>query len=435
MSNLPSDRGAEAANFLAECGFQPQFPIATSTALARARSCSFAHYLIDRLGIVPALSYSPALGRGSWYHARMALDARDLDPADASWKMLALLDVRKRELRETCSKLGITGDSLKEVLDREERDCKAASAWWEATLHIPFPYLNGGSITLHRFFYGGPLRVLASELTLLWRYPGHEKVPLVVTLDKLLFTEASGQPALWIHDAKTSADPPAIRRDGVIVGGRLLTCPLELQTRHYMRVVHELLPTLISAFNLPPSTRLGGMIHHALQKPTIDFGQNDRRFTLDTTPFKSGPRKGQPRNEKVYYGEPDYTLYIERVKRWYAGTEEYSHFAQKRLDEPPINISWTNASPDLSAPEDLEYNDHLLDFLCEGRRPSPVPSDYVRNSSYLAENTKYAPFYLCPPAQWPEIVNREGFVRAFRHPHITDSTPNGIVPSAAATEA
>jgi hypothetical protein len=49
----------------------------------------------------------------------------------------------------------------------------------------------------------------------------------------------------------------------------------------------------------------------------------DRAFTLQTRLRSSpGPRKGEPRNEKVYVGEPDPHFYEGRCYQWYVGADD-----------------------------------------------------------------------------------------------------------------
>ena len=128
--------------------------------------------------------------------------------------------------------------------------------------------------------------------------------------------------------------------------------------------------------DLSPKDSEQAVLHAIVRKPTISFGQADRDFFLDTTPFKSGPRKGEPRNEKVYTGEPRLENYLERCRQWYRGEKDYAHMAGDRMAEPVVDLSFTSGTA-LQDPQWVAQYEGLTEFVVprssEARRRGPGP--------------------------------------------------------------
>ena len=144
----------------------------------------------------------------------------------------------------------------------------------------------------------------------------------------------------------------------------------------------------------------------------------DRPFTLDESPFKSGPRKGEPRNERIYTGEPDPYLYEQRCLDWYMGRGEYSHFEPERLTDPCVAISTTSA--ELLLAEDLkcEYHDRLS-FIRKYTSRTSQPSEFEIGDPVVQHGTPspYLPFHMVEPGKWPELILAEGFLQRDRDGH------------------
>lgn len=367
----------------------------------------FKFYLTSRLGIIPALSWSAALSRGGWFHERAALlwdEYQGTLANESRTKLERSFSDRMEELGEICAAQGLTNEGRRAVLDRETTDYQCAVGWYEAAAGVKVSPSHGtlGEFLRRDYF----TRVGDSELALTYTDRRYPKCPLVCTLDALLYHQK--QNSLWVVDWKTCSESPKVR---------LATCPLEQQTWQYMWVVRELLREggLQKQLNLPADVQLGGMIHVAIQKPTISLGQQDRACTVDMTPLLSGPRKGLPRNEKKYTGEPLLENYIKRCSDWYRGEGEYLHLKPLRESDPPVNLSFSYSSL-LDKGTESEYHDRL-EMIYKYATCHPVPSNFPRSATGIRAYGKlspYAPFYLTEPAVWPEVMRREGFMIAHR---------------------
>lgn len=444
---MPLGRGPRALQFLRESGFVDRIPCVRSTMAGRAMSDPFQFLLIDRFGICPALSYSEALSRGSWCHTICEnIGLPDLAPTI----LQAKLSIRLGELTHMCGLLGIVGDAKREILEREEHDFKTTLAWIKAYHEVPL-HLGTQTTTfpdyIRRPYWRTPITVNgdeAIELTLVSTLdsPPHvthleegtrvaESPPSVIKIDRLLYHTEQNQ--LWIVDYKSTDKPPRVR---------LATCPLEFQTTHYGVILQSLLlrgilqnQLLIDGQPLPTNCTFGGFIHIAFQKPTINFGLRDRPFRLDTTPFQRGPRRGQPRNERVYEGEPLFENYLLRVKDWCLGRGEYLDDAPQLIagtdlrTGPRVNMSFTYANS-LDVDRRHEYS-HQLQTICSLATRTPVPSMFYRTGAgaigYGNELTEMAAFHLSPIENWPEIIHNGRYIFSHRDAHITNQTPEGVV--------
>lgn len=405
-----STRGPEVIPWLESQGLVARTPSLRSSDYNTLRGCGFQYYLTRRLGLIPALSWSEALSRGTWVHqCTQYLLHSDLDIRVAIETRLKL---RLAELEGLCSKMGIIGESKDSVLTQEKQDALCAMAWFLNARSLPITTPTGQSFGSLKDFFGASHWRLpiandkdpAIELEVRTTFPGHE-VPSIITIDRLLYH--TGQNSLWIVDWKTCSESTDIR---------LQTCPVEFQLWHYLMVLEHALATgLLETLGLPGDTTIGGMLHVAVQKPTINFGMNDRDFILDTSPFKSGPRKGLPRNEKNYVGEPRFENYLKRVESWYKGEGDYQHLTAEREGVCPVALSWTPYSV-IDADLRSEYHSCLNELHAAAIAP-PIPRNYPRNASYIRAHKKlspYAPFHLSDPSKWPEIMVREGFILSHR---------------------
>lgn len=245
---------------------------------------------------------------------------------------------------------------------------------------------------------------------------------MVGRLDLLLWHR--DQNTLWIVDAKTTSKSTVARAQ---------TCPFEDQTQFYLYLVNAMLTEGVLAAAYPEyvneKTRLGGIRHLIVRKPSIRLSGEDREFTVDTTPLKRGPRKGQPRNERVYHGEPSFDRYMERVYEWYHATGMYTHEAARRGDDPVVNLSTTPAAV-LDDWALGELHDRL-DVLYRYATKAAVPSQFPRCAAGMTtpgsdEPTVYARFYAAHPREWPDLIRQSGLVQSPRDPSIDSDTPTGV---------
>jgi len=355
----------------------------------------FQFYLSRRLCLAPALSYSEALSAGGWFHKRLEL--LRTDPSLIPAMMESFLSDRISEIREVAKNFAISGDTRQRYEQSTKEDFYNAWSWFEVAASIP---LTGKLGTFQDFLTRPYWEDLGSEILLT-----HQEAPrmaLICQLDRLLYH--TQQKTLWILDAKTCTESPNIR---------LSACTLEMQTWHYMYILKKLVESgKISELypQLPRDVRLGGMIHLGIQKPTIRMSMSDRHFTLDETPFKSGPRKGQPRNEKIYFGEPDPENYRRRCRDWYNGVGEYSHLSPEREASPPVNLSFTEAS----LLDDMVLSEYRfrLSEINRWRQFQAVPENFPRRTPIMPTGklSIYAPFYFSSVQQWPSIIQEERFI-------------------------
>lgn len=414
---IPVPAWNDAASFLRHHGIIPVDPPIRSSDLRLVTTSPFTYYLTRRLGITKAFARSEALARGSWLHKCFELDSftaptfRDSSTVLRYWQVL---DARLAELKVICKSRGLDTATTTEILTRETHDARTAFAWYAAAARVSIHPTIG---TFRHYLAQSAWRVLARELTL--TVPSHlGGPPLRAVPDLLLHNHARNE--LWLVDLKsTSMDP----RD------RLSLCSHEFQAAHYLHVTREALTHhLLDAYSLPDDIRVGGIMHIAIQKPTIKFGQNDRPHReIQFTPSR-GPNKGITRTEREYYGEPDHTIYLTRCDQWFAGTHEFSHLAPAREASPPINISYTPASI-LDNPAYPSYDARLSQITafatCE-----PSPDNFPFDASEFASHgrlTPWAHFAINPVQHWPEIMAREGFVvnhRDTEEPHEQEAPPD-----------
>ena len=409
--DLPTNQGEEAELWLATHGLVDKKPFIRSSDYGMIRRCPFTYYLSRRLGLIKLLRYSEALSRGTWVHHCFSFITLHKDEANSL--MYRLLQTRLTELTRACKEMGTSPDARREILHREERDFEVSCAWFEAALTVPtiIPK-NGPSPSLGEW--------LLNEDE--WVHVGQELVikkdDCVVQPDLLLYNKLSNK--LWVVDFKTCGLSPHLR---------LQTCPWEFQTQLYfhtvrMSAIHN---DLFRILNIPSNTKIAGVMHVAVRKPGIQFGMNDRSYTLDETPFKSGPRKGQPRNTKKYVGDPSPELYRERCMAWYHGLGEYEHLQPSHATDPPINISFTPSELLLASDARSLYNQRLTTIRAYKDCPcQPGRFEVGEVAPQFNKLPVYAPFIMTSVHRWPDVIRAEHFVVKNRD---NSKLPDGVHPS------
>jgi len=317
------------------------------------------------------------------------------------------LSDRLEELKEICKSIGIKGESKDKVLDRERKDFMCASAWYDVAMDLQIPQKIP---TVNQFLTQDHFQHLGSEVGIRLHMPlvsKTGKVSLTGMFDTLLYHKEQNK--IFIVDAKTTAGSPE---------ERLITCPLEFQTQHYMMVLKLALEAdlLQPIYDLPQNVGVGGMIHIAVQKPTIEFGMKDRDCEEYEHELTRGPRKGQIEIRKNYSGEPRFENYIRRCEDWYRGQGEYEHLAERWSMTPPINYSLTYGTL-------LQDEDYLDEYYSRVRLISKyvnckaIPKNFPRSASHLRQfgrMSPFTPFYLTPPKEWPDIIQAESFMQVDR---------------------
>lgn len=386
-------------------------------------NCPFSYYLTRHLGLTSGLRHSKALNRGSWFHKRLEYFNRPDEVANTL--MAGHLKDRIKELETTCEAYGFIHDQFLMMKEREERDFWCTMGWFEASRNIKVPSTAiGRPITWVEYLANPDFVIVGQEVLAVVKTELCPGCPLVAQFDLLILDRKSNQ--LWIVDAKTCDEAPTLR---------LVTCPIEFQTQHYIFILTQLLASgvLHKKFpNLPKDVQIGGMFHFAIQKPTIDFNKRtDRPFKWVSHTLKSGPRKGQIEMRKEYTSEePSFQCYLERVQRWYKAEGEYAEFQQDRMLDPPVNFSWSGI--DLVLDKDgMESYKARLAHIYLNASATPYPRNFLSNpracKNRSGELTELGPFYLLHPADWPTVVSTNRLIQTHRDDMISNNTETGII--------
>ena len=379
MIEEPKDNSRSAKEFLEYHGYVSRQPSIRSSDYELVLSNPFQYYLSRRMGLIPCLQWSDALARGGWFHTYLEYINHSESVIDEAYN--DAITNRKDELKEICEQRGIKGESKDKVIEREVKAAMEAKAWAEALYTVRM----SNNLTAYQYIMQPHFMFLGTEIALKTK----EKYPRVGAYDALLYHKK--QNSLWIIDYKTTAMSP---RD------RLMSCPIEFQTQHYLFILEELKESIASHYSLPSDVKVGGMIHIAIQKPTIKFGIKDRDYELVHKTLSRGPRKGQTVTEKIYQGDPKLSNYITRCKEWY----------QESTESP---VTYSIRKLEGTEKEKKEYEDRIA-YITKHIRCECTPSNFLKSTkslfSYGRENP-YLPFYLCPVDLWPNIIKEEGFIQ------------------------
>ena len=386
---IPRTDGKDSKEWLEAHGLVARQPAIRSSDYESVLHCPFQYYLSRRLGLVQSLRWSKALSRGSWFHKRF--EYWNLTADEAKKKMEEEFEAREKELTEICHTRGIKGDSKRNVLEREYQDMLCASAWFEASMDT-HPFLS----QISKSFW----EVLGTEIVAEYNHPQYGR--LLAQFDMLLYHKTQG--SVWIVDLKTTSHNPI---------ERLQTCPIEFQTQHYMHILKWMLDeqSLTKPFGVTRDAHLGGMMHVAVQKPTIEFGMKDRDYDEKEHTLSRGPRKGQVEIRRNYFGEPKIENYIKRCKDWYQAKGEYEDKKVERETAPTVNVSKTDGMT-LDTRYTTEYTNRLK-LIHHYSTVDPLPMNFPKSANYLVQFGKmspFAPFYLTNTGEWPGFLDIEGFM-------------------------
>jgi len=438
---LPTDRGRSARTFLETEGLISRIPSIRSSDYGSALNDPFGYYLRRRLGLIPALSYSEALSRGSYFHILFSL----YDRGDNQQIFNRQCQARLSEINRIAKELRIVESARAEAIENERIDQAYARAWYHAFSELPCINSSSALDLLSDNFVK-----LGSELKLTWVDDRFPRTRQVAQFDLLLLNRKTSK--LWIVDAKTTAAPPLVR---------LATVKEEFQTQHYLHALqwfHDR-GILHQKYGLSPETTLGGMMHVAILKPSIRFGQADRDSHWESEGKRTGISgrimrtpvnlrdqgeyvikwtAGQPylepfcgsmsdclaelhertgkKPERVYHGEPSLDNYTKRCMQWYKGEAEYADRAPDFHNDPPVNISYTHASVMLDNDWRSDYLSRVA-MIYKLATQEANPCNFLRNIDGLRMGTKlalYSPFYLTEPKDWPALVKTQQFLSVHR---------------------
>lgn len=146
--------------------------------------------------------------------------------------------------------------------------------------------------------------VREQEISDFFLLEGDITVWLAGRLDNLSFyaTDAS----YWVKDIKTTSLSPEEKLVGYEWGPQKRIYRL-LATSYIQRII-----------GLKNHTGPKGFILNVIQTPGIRLSGEDRDYTIEKHILKSGPRKGETEDRKVFDGEPKFENYVKRCKDWYA---------------------------------------------------------------------------------------------------------------------
>ena len=145
------------------------------------------------------------------------------------------------------------------------------------------------------------------EIDLLIQLPSGVHLWLAGIIDTI-YANFAAKNEYWVADYKTTSLDPDYFLTGYHFGP---------QKRLYRLLASK---WLADNGHIPPKGIAGprGFIVNVIRTPNIIMSAADRNFVIETRILKSGPRKGEPVEKKVYEGEPLFENYLERCRAWYA---------------------------------------------------------------------------------------------------------------------
>ena len=368
---------------LEKLGFVAQSPQLRSSMLRPAISNPFSFYLHHRLGISSRLSWSKALSHGSWAHKAAECLLKE-EPDKAFVTFSAVLDERLIELEALARDCGYQTIGLEKILDRERLDAYTGWAWMRSSRHSGMDWLA--------YAKQPKFEIVAIEPDLAYHHPSID-YPVGIKPDLVLYHK--DHKTIWLGDYKTTSKVPT---------ERALYCPRDFQTQLYLQVA-QAISDQRGLCGLPKGLIVKGMSHFIIGKPSIEFGLNDRDFSIkDFTPSK-GPNKGITRQEKVYEGEPRLRNYVKRVGHWYGATDDYAHLNETR-EEPPCNISHSPTSKVLDA-NGLHCYHSRLKYLHDMLTRPAYPLNFLYNPQPPLYGTDIATsFANFDITEWPALISK-----------------------------
>lgn len=346
------------------------------------------YLLRRRLALVAPFDSAQAANRGNWFHAMCAYDGDTHD----------LLGARETELMALADHLGCGDDARKTILAREKEDYDLAVSWYAAAQQVEFTH-TGRRFTGNFLQFLDQFETIGTEVFI--TRPGSP--PDTAQIDRLVLDGEN----LWVVDYKTSKRSPTdLIVDGRRTVGRLTTCSIEFQTLHYCELAAWALQE--GLLNVPTRTRLAGMMHVALQMPSIRLAREDRDYKEYEHTLKSGPRKGQTEIRRDYTGDPKWENYTKRCADWLLATGPYTHLTAERAAAPPVNVSETPAELVFDSYHQGIYNT-THDAIVTHALCDDDPRRFPPNHGSLMYGSPYEPFYLLDVSYWPSIVESDGF--------------------------
>ena len=436
----PSGRGDDVVPFLESHGLFAVSPPIHASDLGLIHTDPFLYYLVRRLGLSKPLERREALVRGSYFHTAFEYILLDKDARRRAYE--ARMASRIDEMNTVFKTMGILGEKAERLREQERADAMTALGWFEAAITLQYQSsetLRSGLISHLRAPY---MRTLGSEVRVTAKL--FDTYDTCVIADKLVYNENTNE--VWIYDPKTTGGD-ALERAKV--------CPHDFATSLYMLTVKARLDdgSLQEMFKIPSSATLGGMKHIVVSKPDIRLSGKDRPYHYVALGARSGVTAtirftggkwvvelaslvaggGAPRTvaftqevdafifahteagkkpEKVYAGEPNVDLYTKRCHDYYHRKGDYAPPSGEVDSSVFVAVSRTALSY-IDGDKEKEVLD-ILDRLHYYATCPPVPYNFYRSmggawKTMGSEVSDYEPFYSHRPAQWPDIMLRNGF--------------------------
>lgn len=455
MTKLCTTRGPEAEQWLADNGLPSVIPFIRSSDYGLCLEDPLRYYLTRRLGLSPAFKYAEALAMGTWVHRRLENILGDMqghsDVADGILLDCAMGEVAA-DYREQGKAVGASQSMIDDACTRAITDANTANAWWAGACQVKISDEDG---TLLDYLSKPHWEILATELDLVGPVQCTAEAGVIyakIRIDILLYDKVRN--LLFVMDLKTSSQMPLLRA---------LACPIEFQTWHYIFTVKNELDDLAQIYKLPKDVKVGGMIHLLMHKPDIKFGQNDRDYWWESdgkrkkvkgtallhggggdwiiqvdepfTPENGGKAVKRvavnlteeqavtdlhtlcgKKPTKCFSGEPNPNNYRTRCIDWYNAEGDFTDKPDEWDEEPPVNISTTNGDFVLDPEVRQTYYDRVK-FIANHATRAAFPNNFLDNPRGVYDwhrKSRFAPFYLRPPNEWPEIMRTNKFVIAHR---------------------
>jgi hypothetical protein len=399
-------RDLSSIPMLEEMGLRPQTPTIRSSHYGQALRDPWGYFVVQRLGLVPKISWSQCLTLGSWYHTACEHHLNQSPHPWASYRKL--IDARLHELAAICTESGYMPTAIEKTAAREEREAYSAWALFHGSAKVPLP--SNAMSWLEAIQNKERYIVLATEFEFSMKHPLIQH-PVGIRVDAILYHKQHN--VLWLVDYKTTSKAPM---------DRSATCPIEFQTQLYIDVmrlavedrsprIEELLAPLELSKEKRNKLTVQGMQHIIIKKPGIRFGLEDRDFEEKEFIPSRGPNKGVARIEREYVGEPRLSNFVRRVSDWYLRTGMYTHLAEKE-PESPVLISNSPASLVLDK-NGLHAYYSRLKYLYSLATRLPSPDNFLVNPGASDDHghiSYITDLSVVDIADWPAVISAQGLM-------------------------
>lgn len=235
-----------------------------------------------------------------------------------------------------------------------------------------------------KFPTASKLETLGAELKLKTYIPS-ARCYIEGVVDRIVRNKENGD--IWIRDFKTSGRA----FDEIFTG-----YPHSIQCLIYRLLVRS----YIKENNI--KGRLVGFILDYIQTPQIKLGMKDRDYEDYKHTLKTGPRKGQVETRRKYFGDPKFSNYLNRVRRWYE-----DKFKDRDSDNPMRSVAiYFQDTP--AEPMNLKRNlEDTARWLSEEPLPANFPRTLFGNCIQFGRVCPYAILCRNSVDNWKNIIETQ----------------------------